>query len=334
MILWMFIFVYIYNISQCDSTIFRGCDDPYFSGRNIALGQGTEQLGVYDGQDSSRAVDGNTDTSAQYGTCAHTGLVDTNSSPFWEVYFDDSYTITGIIIYSRSNKENRFRLKNFKVIAWHDEIDTLIYDDSIGQQYNDRIIMIKIDQFRDIAFMGVRIEIPPNTNLNVDEGYAILTLCEVEIYSSYEIGTMDVSTTTPTTTTTDINITEAVNVTKTLTNDKHVCVVVGLISGVGGGVIATVICVTIWYTKLRETPKQKKKTNTRDIPLSPNPPVSVYNDLRSDSRCIPMYEQLKTEQTINPPPPQPVVAAAASTTTTDDEYNYIHPQSDGYEQMV
>ncbi|CAL1532169.1 unnamed protein product [Lymnaea stagnalis] len=136
-------------------------------GRNIALKQMTSQSSNYsEGSviyDSSRAVDGNTDSDFFHGSCTHT-QIETASN--WNVTFSRPQLVNRYVLYNRNHLQER--LLSFSLSSFNSENIT-VFTYSIPQK--QQMIYTLISPPAIVSFVKIF------TNVT-----QILTLCEVGIY--------------------------------------------------------------------------------------------------------------------------------------------------------
>ena len=88
-----------------------------FSLTDVALAKTTRQSTTGHGGVSGRAVDGNTASRYQSGSCTHTANND--ASPWWEVDLGQPYTVMGVQITNRGDITNPLALQTFPcVLEW------------------------------------------------------------------------------------------------------------------------------------------------------------------------------------------------------------------------
>ncbi|CAL1532183.1 unnamed protein product [Lymnaea stagnalis] len=136
-------------------------------GRNVAVRQMTSQSSNYSengvAYDSSRAVDGNTDSDFSHGKCSHT-LKATDSN--WNVTFSRPPLVNRYVLYNRGNLQER--LLNFSLSSFNQEKD-LVFAYSIPPKQQLTYAVTSPPELVSYVKMFT----------NVSQ---ILTLCEVEIY--------------------------------------------------------------------------------------------------------------------------------------------------------
>ena len=76
--------------------------------KNLALNQPTTQTAQSDEGKSSKAVDGNTDSHFDAGSCSQTAEGD--HDPWWAVDLGQLFTVQGVVFYNRKDCCGKFLL--------------------------------------------------------------------------------------------------------------------------------------------------------------------------------------------------------------------------------
>ncbi|XP_055884517.1 uncharacterized protein LOC129926178 [Biomphalaria glabrata] len=140
-------------------------------GRNVALKQRTWQTSNYSANgvdfDASRAVDGNTNSDFDKGSCTHTN--DRDSKPMWNVTFPLS-EITRYVLYNRNSNEDR--LAGFFLVGENSGSQKFSYNDT---STSGSPVYIVVDAAKN------------NLNQVKISTKQYVTLCETEIYGGNRI---------------------------------------------------------------------------------------------------------------------------------------------------
>ncbi|XP_059166776.1 receptor-type tyrosine-protein phosphatase alpha-like [Physella acuta] len=143
----------------------------YISGGiNVAYGQQTNQSSTYDKATSDKAVDGNTDSDFDKGSCTHTDD-SLNTPQWWAVTFNRTEYVNRYVLYNRGH--NQGRLGSFRLHSGAD-IQMFTYNDPGTTQDQYTIITLPTQ----VSYVNISKVIKTSKT-----EYIILTLCEVEVYA-------------------------------------------------------------------------------------------------------------------------------------------------------
>jgi hypothetical protein len=162
---------YIDNINHSSATLTVPGDSievvaQYFRSENVALHKSASQSSTDYGGEASLAVDGNTDGAYNHDSVTHT---DSELNPWWEVDLEDSYDISEIWIYNRTDASSKARLSNFTVSILNSSGDTN-WSQTVSD-YPDPFVTLDVNG---VSGSKVRVQI---------NGVGIINLAEVEVYN-------------------------------------------------------------------------------------------------------------------------------------------------------
>ncbi|KAK0069861.1 fucolectin-1 [Biomphalaria pfeifferi] len=177
---------YMCDMSSNESLLVTGpgllslCSLYVNGGRNVALKQKAHQTNNYHTHLAHLAVDG--DRISNLTTCTHTSVNDP-APPTWTLEMDSPKTVYQIVLYNREDCCQE-RLRNFHLKAMN-ITDALIF------QYNDTSVGNKLRYDVQFALREPisKLTITATPKAESQYKYAILTLCEVEIFGECAMGT-------------------------------------------------------------------------------------------------------------------------------------------------
>ncbi|MBN1421603.1 MAG: discoidin domain-containing protein [Planctomycetes bacterium] len=144
---------------------------------NVALGGTATQSSVASGGVPERAIDGNTNGLWSSGTITHTG---NDAMPWWQVDLGKMYSLTRIVLWTRTDSCCIARLTNFKVSVFDDAAQEVwsdvFYDDCDNIAYPNPSLEIILPD--DTVGQVVRVDLT-----GCDAAQRYLSLAEVQVFS-------------------------------------------------------------------------------------------------------------------------------------------------------
>ncbi|XP_052777592.1 uncharacterized protein LOC128214917 [Mya arenaria] len=170
-------------------TAFGNWSDRHYTGQNIALLRTAIQSpGRYENRYASLAVDGINSSEPIY--CSHTD--ESQNEAYWEVTFEQSYLLKGVVIVNSISEVHRLRLRKFHMYG---DNDMLLYKSndesttcSIWSFFKNEVcaplVFIPLSPGIDMETKSLKISVYASDNpIPNEHNKAYITLCEVFVFA-------------------------------------------------------------------------------------------------------------------------------------------------------